>query len=56
MKGKPTSAVPADKQIVEAGEKGSYRVRIGRDALLLDWLSRLVRQRTALRSTSSPSA
>ncbi|NEC89296.1 SDR family oxidoreductase [Streptomyces sp. SID12501] len=48
MKGKQTSAASAGKQIVEAVEKGSYRVRIGRDALLLDRLSRLMPQRTTV--------
>ncbi|MEV1003082.1 SDR family NAD(P)-dependent oxidoreductase [Nonomuraea sp. NPDC050202] len=44
-----TSPAAAAKQIIEAVEKGSYRVRIGRDARLLDRLSRLMPQRaTAL--------
>lgn len=46
---KLTSAVDAGRQIVEAVGKGSYRVRIGGDARLLDRLSRLMPQRaTAL--------
>ena len=46
---KQTSAAEAGKQIIEAVEKGSYRVRIGGDAILLDRLSRLMPKRaTAL--------
>lgn len=43
----PKLTTPADagRQIVEAVEKGSYRVRIGGDARLLDRLSRLMPQR-----------
>jgi short-subunit dehydrogenase len=48
IRGKQTSPASAGKQIVEAVEKGSYRVRIGRDALLLDRLSRLMPQRTTV--------
>ena len=42
---KLTSAVDAGAQIVTAIEKGSFRVRIGGDARLLDRLSRLMPQR-----------
>jgi NAD(P)-dependent dehydrogenase (short-subunit alcohol dehydrogenase family) len=42
---KQTSATAAGKQIIEAVEKASYRVRIGGDALLLDRLSRLMPKR-----------
>lgn len=46
---KLTSPADAGRQIIEAIEKGSYRVRIGGDARLLDRLSRLMPQRaTAL--------
>ncbi len=46
---KTTSPADAGRQIVEAVEKGSFRVRIGGDARLLDRLSRLMPQRaTAL--------
>jgi short-subunit dehydrogenase len=46
---KLTSPADAGRQIVAAVEKGSYRVRIGGDARLLDRLSRLMPQRaTAL--------
>jgi NAD(P)-dependent dehydrogenase (short-subunit alcohol dehydrogenase family) len=46
---KQTSAAEAGKQIIEAVEEGSYRVRIGGDAILLDRLSRLMPKRaTAL--------
>lgn len=46
---KLTSPANAGRQIVEAVEKGSFRVRIGGDARLLDRLSRLMPQRaTAL--------
>ena len=48
-KAKLTSAPDAARQIIEAIEKGTYRVRIGGDARLLDRLSRLMPQRaTAL--------
>ncbi len=40
-----TTSVDAARQIVEAIEKGSYRVRIGADSRLLDRLSRLMPQR-----------
>ena len=44
-----TSPAEAGKQIVDAVEKGSYRLRIGGDARLLDRLSRLMpRRATAL--------
>ncbi len=42
---KLTTPAEAGRQIVEAVEKGSYRVRIGGDARLLDRLSRLMPQR-----------
>ncbi len=42
---KLTSAPDAGRQIIEAVEKGRYRVRIGGDARLLDRLSRLMPQR-----------
>jgi NAD(P)-dependent dehydrogenase (short-subunit alcohol dehydrogenase family) len=46
---KVTSPADAGRQIVEAVEKGTYRVRIGADARLLDRLSRLMpRRATAL--------
>jgi short-subunit dehydrogenase len=46
---KMTSAPDAAAQIIAAVEKGSYRVRIGGDARMLDRLSRLMPQRaTAL--------
>ncbi|MCH7232229.1 SDR family oxidoreductase [Glycomyces sp. L485] len=46
---KVTSAADAGGQIIAAVEKGTYRVRIGGDARLLDRLSRLAPQRaTAL--------
>jgi len=46
---KLTSAEEAGRQICEAVSKGSYRVRIGGDARMLDRLSRLMPQRaTAL--------
>jgi short-subunit dehydrogenase len=41
-----TTAVSAGAQIVEAIEKGSYKVRIGGDAKLLDRMSRLLPQRS----------
>jgi short-subunit dehydrogenase len=44
-KAKVTSAVDAGKQIIEAVQKGSYRVRIGGDARMLDRLSRLMPKR-----------
>jgi short-subunit dehydrogenase len=48
-KAKVTSAVDAGRQIIEAVEKGTYRVRIGGDARMLDRLSRLMPKRaTAL--------
>jgi short-subunit dehydrogenase len=40
-----TSPVEAARQIIEGVERGSYRVVIGRDARLLDRLSRLLPQR-----------
>jgi short-subunit dehydrogenase len=43
---KMTTAVSAGAQIVEAIEKGSYKVRIGGDAKLLDRMSRLMPQRS----------
>jgi short-subunit dehydrogenase len=43
---KMTTAVSAGAQIVEAIEKGSYKVRIGNDAKLLDRMSRLMPQRS----------
>jgi len=43
---KMTSAVSAGAQIVEAIEKGSYKVRIGSDAKMLDRMSRLMPQRS----------
>lgn len=43
---KMTTAVSAGAQIVEAIEKGSYKVRIGSDAKLLDRMSRLMPQRS----------
>lgn len=42
---KATSAADAGGQIITAVEKGTYRVRIGGDARLLDRLSRLAPQR-----------
>ncbi|WP_395638349.1 SDR family NAD(P)-dependent oxidoreductase [Pseudolysinimonas sp.] len=42
---KMTAAVSAGAQIVAAIEKGSYKVRIGSDAKMLDRLSRLMPQR-----------
>ncbi|WP_155368416.1 SDR family NAD(P)-dependent oxidoreductase [Catellatospora vulcania] len=46
---KLTSPADAAKQIIQAVEKGSFRVRIGGDARLLDRLARLIPQRaTAL--------
>ncbi|GHF23618.1 SDR family NAD(P)-dependent oxidoreductase [Pseudolysinimonas yzui] len=42
---KMTTAVSAGAQIVEAIEKGSYKVRIGSDAKLLDRMARLMPQR-----------
>ena len=42
---KMTTAVSAGEQVVEAIEKGSYKLRIGGDAKLLDRLSRLMPQR-----------
>ncbi|WP_433532856.1 SDR family NAD(P)-dependent oxidoreductase [Micromonospora sp. CA-263727] len=42
---KLTSVAEAGRQIIEAVEKGSYRVRIGRDARVLDRLARLMPQR-----------
>lgn len=45
MTAKQTSPAEAGKQIIEAVEKGSYRVCIGADARLLDRLSRLMPQR-----------
>jgi NAD(P)-dependent dehydrogenase (short-subunit alcohol dehydrogenase family) len=45
---KLTSPAEAGRQIVEAVEKGSYRVRIGGDARLLDRLARLLPQRAAV--------
>jgi len=42
---KVTTAVDAGKQIIDAVEKGSYRVRIGGDARLMDRLSRLMPKR-----------
>ncbi|GIH04890.1 short-chain dehydrogenase [Rhizocola hellebori] len=48
-KTKLTTPADAGRQIIEAVEKGSFRVRIGGDARLLDRLSRLMPQRaTAL--------
>jgi NAD(P)-dependent dehydrogenase (short-subunit alcohol dehydrogenase family) len=48
-KSKLTTPIEAGRQIIEAIEKGSFRVRIGGDARLLDRLSRLMPQRaTAL--------
>jgi NAD(P)-dependent dehydrogenase (short-subunit alcohol dehydrogenase family) len=44
-KSKLTSPTDAGEQIVRAVEKGSYRVRIGGDARMLDRLSRLMPQR-----------
>jgi short-subunit dehydrogenase len=43
---KMTSAASAGEQIVEAIEKGSYKVRIGSDSKLLDRMSRLMPQRS----------
>lgn len=43
---KMTTAVSAGAQIVEAIEKGSYKVRIGGDAKMLDRMSRLMPQRS----------
>lgn len=43
---KMTTAVSAGAQIVEAIEKGSYKVRIGSDAKLLDRMARLMPQRS----------
>lgn len=43
---KLTTAPDAARQIVDATEKGAFRVRIGKDARLLDRLSRLMPQRT----------
>jgi len=43
---KMTTAVSAGEQIVGAIEKGSYKVRIGSDAKLLDRMSRLMPQRS----------
>jgi NAD(P)-dependent dehydrogenase (short-subunit alcohol dehydrogenase family) len=43
---KMTTAASAGAQIVEAIEKGSYKVRIGSDAKLLDRMSRLMPQRS----------
>lgn len=45
---KLTSPVDAARQIVDAVEKGSFRVRIGGDARLLDRLSRLMPQRATV--------
>ena len=46
---KVTSAADAARQIIEAVEKGTYRVRIGGDARMMDRLSRLMPKRaTAL--------
>ena len=42
---KVTSAVDAGRQIIDGVEKGSYRVRIGGDARMLDRLSRLMPKR-----------
>jgi NAD(P)-dependent dehydrogenase (short-subunit alcohol dehydrogenase family) len=42
---KLTTASDAGRQIIDAVEKGSYRVRIGGDARMLDRLSRLMPQR-----------
>lgn len=42
---KMTTAVDAGRQIVEAIEKGSYKVRIGSDAKMLDRMARLMPQR-----------
>jgi short-subunit dehydrogenase len=43
---KMTTAVSAGEQIVQAIEKGSYKVRIGSDSKLLDRMSRLMPQRS----------
>jgi short-subunit dehydrogenase len=43
---KGTTAVSAGAQIVEAIEKGTYKVRIGSDAKMLDRMSRLMPQRS----------
>ncbi|WP_117212316.1 SDR family NAD(P)-dependent oxidoreductase [Allorhizocola rhizosphaerae] len=45
---KITSAVAAGRQIVDAVEKGTFRVRIGPDARLVDWFSRLMPQRATI--------
>lgn len=45
-KSKLTTPGDAARQIIEAVEKGSFRVRIGSDAHLLDRLSRLMPQRS----------
>lgn len=45
---KVTSAAEAGRVIVDAIEKGSYRVRIGSDATMLDRLSRLAPRRATL--------
>ena len=48
-KSKLTTPADAGRQIIEAVEKGSFRVRIGGDARLLDRLGRLMPQKaTAL--------
>ena len=45
---KTTSPADAGRQIIEAVEKGSYRVRIGGDARFMDRLSRLAPRRATL--------
>ncbi|MBX3194809.1 MAG: SDR family oxidoreductase [Microbacteriaceae bacterium] len=45
---KTTSPADAGRQIIEAVEKGSYRVRIGSDATFMDRLSRLAPRRATL--------
>jgi short-subunit dehydrogenase len=45
---KMTSPAEAGRQIVEAFEKGSYRLLIGSDAKFLDYFSRLSPRRASL--------
>lgn len=45
---KTTSVAEAGREIIDALEKGSYRLRIGSDARLMDRLSRLAPRRATL--------
>jgi short-subunit dehydrogenase len=43
-----TTAVAAGRQIVDAVERRTFRVRIGPDSRVVDWLSRLMPQRATI--------